>query len=109
MKAWQIALLVAVLVLGAAYVVKSTKPKVAPKTGAAPSTSNDLFASLVSLGVSAFNSKPQAPAAAPTYNPFVDTSSQAAYGLSHGVVEQEGNQLIDLNTGKPLEYGPGIY
>ena len=44
-----------------------------------------------------------------TYYPTVnttDTSSQAGYAWSHGVVEQEGNQLIDLNTGNALVYGP---
>ncbi len=105
MKGWQIALLVGVLVVGAAFVFKATTPKVAPKTGAAPSTSNDLFASLLSLGINAASSKPQPPAAAPTYYIQADTASQAAYGLSHGVVEQSGNTLLDLNTGNTLVYG----
>ena len=44
-------------------------------------------------------------AAAPGYVTSTDTQGQAAYALSHGVVEQQGNQLIDLNTGNALVYG----
>lgn len=29
----------------------------------------------------------------------------AAYASAHDVLEVDGNQLIDLNTGRPVEYG----
>ena len=35
-----------------------------------------------------------------------DSASEAAYALKHDVVVQQGNQLIDLNTGKALVFGP---
>lgn len=35
----------------------------------------------------------------------VDTADQQAYATSHDVVAQEGNQLIDENTGNALVYG----
>jgi hypothetical protein len=41
----------------------------------------------------------------PTVN-TTDTPEQQAYAISHGVTDLEGNQIIDLNTGNALEYGP---
>jgi hypothetical protein len=41
----------------------------------------------------------------PTVN-TVDTPDQQAYAISHGVTQDQGNQIIDLNTGNALEYGP---
>jgi hypothetical protein len=44
-----------------------------------------------------------------TYYPTVnttDTASQQSYAIRHDVVDLEGNQLIDLNTGNALVYGP---
>lgn len=40
------------------------------------------------------------------YVTSTDTAAQASYALSHDVVEQQGNQLIDLNTGNALVFGP---
>lgn len=42
----------------------------------------------------------------PQFVTSVDTAGQQAYASSHGVLDVEGNQLIDLNTGNAAVYGP---
>ena len=89
------------------FVVLNSGPqKVTPTKPSGTSTYGGLFA-LGSAVVNAFGGKPQAPSSlgSSQYYGQGDSIGQAGYGLSHGVVEQEGNQLIDLNTGNALIFG----
>jgi hypothetical protein len=104
-----------VLVVGIVAIlvfVSVNKPR---KPVGANTTSTGNWGSLFGLGASALvnafhDNSVQAPSGnTPCYGCGVqstDTAAQGAYGLSHGVVEQQGNQLIDLNTGNALVYGP---
>jgi hypothetical protein len=101
-----IILIVGILAIVVFLYLNSPNKKVQPKSSSSQGTST--FAGLFSLGgavVNAFSNKPQAPSSLPAYYGQGDSMSQASYALGHGVVEQQGNQLIDLNTGNPLVYG----
>jgi hypothetical protein len=113
MKAWQAATLVVVLLLG--VVVVTRRKANVPKTTQSPQTSNNQYAAFAAFGA-ALGGKLFAPSAAATSAPnspcytcgvgTSDTRQQQDYALSHGVVEQQGNELVDLNTGNALVYGP---
>lgn len=105
-----IILVVGILAIVAFLYMNSGGKKVQPKSTASQGTStfNGLFA-LGGAVVTAFGNKPQAPSQLrPSYPGVVsstDTYAQGQYALGHGVVEDTGNQLIDLNTGNALVYG----
>jgi hypothetical protein len=103
-------LIVAGVGVGAFVLLKLLVPPAAPRSrvssSVSPGTSlQGLIAGFGALvgSTSSSNAKPG------TYYPTVnttDTYAQQSYAWNHGVVEQEGNQLIDLNTGNALVYGP---
>jgi len=101
-----------VLVVGIVAIllfVSVNKPR---KPVGANTTNTGNWGSLFGFGtavVNAFGGGVQAPSGnSPCYGCGVqttDTAAQQSYAVSHGVVEQEGNQLIDVNTGNALVYG----
>ncbi len=93
------------LVLGIAailIIVVMSKPKKASNT---TQSSAGYFNQLFALGGAVANSFGQGTVRPPAMVTSTDTSSQAGYALGHDVVDQEGNQLVDLNTGNALVYG----
>jgi hypothetical protein len=73
-------------------------------TQSSPSYSIDLTGAAKAIG-GIFSSGGKAAPPGYTYPGQTDTQTQAEYGLSHGTVVQEGNQLVDVNTGGTLVYG----
>jgi len=102
-----------VLVVGIVAIllfVSVNKPR--KPVGANTTSNTGNWGSLFGFGtavVNAFGGGVQAPSGnSPCYGCGVqttDTAAQQSYAVSHGVVEQEGNQLIDVNTGNALVYG----
>jgi hypothetical protein len=87
---------------------KSAPTKTAASSG---STLNSLIQSVVpsltsglSHAFSGFGSTSSS-SSTPSFVQSVDTQAQQSYAVSHGVVDLQGNQLIDLNTGNALDYG----
>lgn len=100
---------VAVVVIAAIvlYLVMNRTQKVTPQKQAGSTSTFGGLLQLAAPVISAIGGKVMAPSSSGTTSYFGqgDTLGQASYGLSHGVVEQDGNQLIDLNTGNALVFG----
>lgn len=95
-------LLLAVVGVVALIAVFMKKQKITQ--AANPSYSVDLTGIAKAIG-GVFSSGGKAAPTGYAYPGQTDTQSQAEYGLSHGTVVQEGNELVDLNTGGTLVYG----
>jgi hypothetical protein len=102
----QTALVVGGVAVGAFVLLKVFAPP--PAVVARPRSNTDTISlnSIIGLGTSLAGLFGGGGGSAVTPVTTVDTYQQAQYGLSHGVVDQVGNQLIDLNTGNALDFGP---
>lgn len=93
---------VAIAAIALWFVLRQPKKIVPQQQSGSTSTFGGLLA-LAGPVISSIGGKIQAPSSLP-YTSGYDTAAQSSYGLSHGVVEQSGNTLIDLNTGNTLIY-----
>ena len=103
MKGWQIGLLV-VFTLGIGYVLLR-RPSVNGPVTTTQSTSNallNLVPSVLNLGGKLIGSKPSPPSATMVTGPIIN---EGTYHSDTSDLEQQGNQLVNSDTGQAVTYG----